>query len=96
MLIQSLETLCPHLNHLHFPENEALSEDEKWCDIENDTQYNVAMPSFLSSHTERKGFQFEKFVQVGIPDYECLEKYLIENNPIEYQIDGRLVIHYEN
>ena len=38
--------------------------------------------------------QFEN--QVGIPDYECLEKSMVENNPINTQIDGRIVIEYEN
>ena len=47
--------------------------------------------SFLAKN--RYG-QFEN--QVGIPDYECLEKHMIENNLINTQIDVRLVIEYEN
>ena len=69
---------------------------EQWCDVEDEILYNVAMPSFLATNMDRKAFRFEKVHQVGIPDYECLEKYIIEHNPINTQIDGRLIIEYPN
>ena len=56
----------------------------------------LGIRSFLATNNARDVFQFEKIHQVGIPDYECLEKHMIENNPINTQIDGRIVIEYEN
>merc|ERR1711971_1319773 len=64
--IQTLKTLCPQQNHIHSCENEDILGDEKWCEVEDETQYNVAMPSFLAAHADRKGMQFEKIHQVGI------------------------------
>ena len=56
----------------------------------------LGIRSFLATNNARDVFRFEKIHQVGIPDYECLEKHMIENNPINTQIDGRIVIEYEN
>ena len=80
-------------NWTHFNTDKGTDE---YSEHGNRIHTTLAIPSFLATNAERKAFQFEKIHQVGIPDYECLEKHVIENNPINIQIDGRLVIEYEN
>ena len=92
--IQKIKTICPKLY------TECERDTVEWCDLVEDTMYNVALPSFLADNYDRKIFNVQKRKRkhdVGtMTDYDCLKNHMIKLGTIDTKIEGRIVIKFDD
>ena len=92
--IQKVKTICP----ISYTECER--DAVEWCDLVEDTLYNVALPSFLADNLDRKIFNVQKRKRkhdVGtMTDYDCLKDHMIKLGTIDTKIEGRIVIKFDD
>jgi len=91
--VQKIRTLCPN-------KYTTCEEDEDWCDLNDETVYKVALPSFLADNYDRKNFNIRRYKKkhdVGtMSDYDCLKNHVMKLGTISTQIEGRIVVKFDD
>ena len=64
-----------------------IDNEEKYCDIDLDKTYTVALNSYLVNRDFKN-----KTRQIGIQDHVCLKSYIEQRKTISPKIEGRILI----
>ena len=64
-----------------------IDNEEKYCDIDLDKTYTVALNSYLVNRDFKN-----KTRQIGTQDHVCLKSYIEQRKTISPKIEGRILI----
>ena len=67
-----------------------------WCELDPETLYPVALPSFLANGGSRT-LNFPAWIEsreVGENDFQALVDFVVEHSPIANEQEGRITIRY--
>ena len=75
------------------------ADANKWCEMDLDKIYVMALPSFLSEPSSKShlGYYFNQVIlnrTIGPVDYDVFDKYVREKSPLSPQIEDRITVLY--
>ena len=71
--------------------------DKEWCNVEDDKDYRIVMPSFLATSNYFSVRNFFKHRKIGKIDYDAFKDYVEKKEILDEDVDGfgRIIIIYD-
>ena len=71
--------------------------DKEWCNVEDDKDYRIVMPSFLATSNYFSVRNFVKNREIGKIDYDAFKDYVEKKEILDEDVDGfgRIIIIYD-